>query len=152
MTRTIPSSLSARAGEAGKGFAVVASEVKSLAVQTAQATEQIAAQIAAVQTSTTDVVGAIGRNAGRMQEINRHTSAIAASVQQQNSATAQISRNVEIAATGTNAILLVLEEATAAITKTGGSAETMLTTSQSVETAAADLREEVESFLRKVSA
>jgi methyl-accepting chemotaxis protein len=142
----------ARAGEAGKGFAVVASEVKSLAVQTAQATEQIAAQIAAVQTSTTDVVGAIGRNAGRMQEINRHTSAIAASVQQQNSATAQISRNVEIAATGTNAILLVLEEATAAITKTGGSAETMLTTSQSVETAAANLREEVESFLRKVAA
>jgi methyl-accepting chemotaxis protein len=142
----------ARAGEAGKGFAVVASEVKSLAVQTAQATEQIAAQIAAVQTSTTDVVGAIGRNAGRMQEINRHTSAIAASVQQQNSATAQISRNVEIAATGTNAILLVLEEATAAITKTGGSAETMLTASQSVATAAADLREEVESFLRKVAA
>ena len=142
----------ARAGEAGKGFAVVASEVKSLAVQTAKATEQIAAQIAAVQTSTTDVVGAIGRNAGRMQEINRHTSAIAASVQQQNSATAQISRNVEIAATGTNAILLVLQEATAAITKTGGSAETMLTASQSVETAAANLRDEVESFLRKVSA
>ena len=121
-------------------------------MQTAQATEQIAAQIAAVQTSTTDVVDAIGRNAGRMQDINRHTSAIAASVQQQNSATAQISRNVEIAAIGTNAILLVLEEATAAITKTGGSAETMLTASQSVETAAANLRDEVEGFLRKVSA
>jgi NO-binding membrane sensor protein with MHYT domain len=142
----------ARAGEAGRGFAVVASEVKSLAVQTAKATEQIAAQIAAVQTSTTGVVEAIRRNSDRMQEINRYTSAIAASVQQQNSATGQISQNVEIAAIGTNAILLVLEEVTSAISETGGSAETMLTTSQSVETAAANLRQEVESFLRKVSA
>ncbi|MEA2928488.1 MAG: methyl-accepting chemotaxis protein [Hyphomicrobiales bacterium] len=87
-----------------------------------------------------------------MQEINRHTSAIAASVQQQNSATGQISRNVEIAAIGTNAILLVLEEVTGDISEAGSSAETMRTASQSVETAASNLREEVESFLRKVCA
>ena len=60
----------ARAGEAGKGFAVVASEVKALAVQTAKATDDIAAQIAAVQSSTQSVVGAIGNITGRMQEIS----------------------------------------------------------------------------------
>ena len=60
----------ARAGEAGKGFAVVASEVKSLAVQTAQATENISKLIMAVQTATTGAVGAIGRIANRMQEID----------------------------------------------------------------------------------
>jgi NO-binding membrane sensor protein with MHYT domain len=142
----------ARAGEAGKGFAVVASEVKSLAVQTAKATEQIAAQIAAVQASTAGVVDAIRRNSERMQEINRHTSSIAASVQQQNAATGQISQNVTSAATGTDSILSVLEEVAGAIAKTGSSAETMLKASHSVEAAAANLREHVESFLRKVAA
>lgn len=142
----------ARAGEAGRGFGVVASEVKSLAVQTAKATEQIAAQIAAVQASTAGVVDAIRRNSERMQEINQYTSAIAASVQQQNAATGQISQNVTSAATGTNTILSVLTEVAGAIAKTGSSAETMLTASHSVETAAADLRERVESFLRKVAA
>src|SRR5207244_8431479 len=73
----------ARAGEAGRGFAVVASEVKSLAVQTAKATEEIASQILAVQGSTTVAVGAIRSIADRMQEINSHTVAVAASVQQQ---------------------------------------------------------------------
>ncbi len=81
----------ARAGEAGRGFAVVASEVKSLAVQTANATEHIAAQIAAVQTSTGDAVAAIRRNADRMQEIDRCTSMVAASLEEQNAATGEIS-------------------------------------------------------------
>src|SRR5207302_1775319 len=71
-----------RAGESGKGFAVVASEVKSLAVQTAKATEQISARIAAVQASTAAAVEGIRRNTERMQEINRYTSSIAASVEQ----------------------------------------------------------------------
>src|SRR4051794_9266130 len=142
----------ARAGEAGRGFGVVASEVKSLAVQTAKATEQIAAQIVAVQTSTAGVVEAIRRNSEQMQEINRYPSAIAASVQQQSSATGQISHNVTTAATGTNLVLAVLEEVTGAIGKTRSSAETMLKASHSVEAAAAGLREAVESFLRKVAA
>jgi methyl-accepting chemotaxis protein len=73
----------ARAGDAGRGFGVVASEVKSLAVQTAKATEQISAQIVAVQTSTAGVVEAIRRNSEHMQSINQYTSAIAASIQQQ---------------------------------------------------------------------
>jgi methyl-accepting chemotaxis protein len=72
----------ARAGEAGRGFAVVASEVKSLAVQTAKATEEIAGQIAGVQASTGAAVEAIRRISDRMREINNHTAAVAASVQQ----------------------------------------------------------------------
>jgi methyl-accepting chemotaxis protein len=142
----------ARAGEAGRGFGVVASEVKSLAVQTAKATEQIAAQIVAVQTSTAGVVDAIRRNSERMQEINQYTSAIAASVQQQNAATGQISHNVTTAVTGTNLIHSVLEDVAGAIGKTRRSAETMLQASHDVEAAAAGLREKVESFLRKVAA
>ena len=88
----------ARAGEAGKGFAVVASEVKSLAVQTAKATEDIANHILAVQNSTSGAVEAIRQIAARMQEINQYTSAVAASVEQQNSATGEISHNVASAA------------------------------------------------------
>ena len=84
----------ARAGEAGRGFAVVASEVKSLAVQTAKATEEIAAQILAVQGSTAGAVEAIRSIAGRMKEISAYTSAVAASVEQQNAATGEISQNV----------------------------------------------------------
>ena len=81
----------ARAGEAGRGFAVVASEVKSLAVQTAKATEQIAGQIEAVQSSTRVAVDAIRRNTERMREIDGYTSAVALSLQQQDSATDEIS-------------------------------------------------------------
>ena len=91
----------ARAGEAGRGFAVVASEVKSLAVQTAKATEQIAGQIAAVQQSTLAVVEAIRRNASRMTEIDACTSSVAAALEEQNAATGAISRNVASAAGGT---------------------------------------------------
>ena len=90
----------ARAGTAGKGFAVVASEVKALAVQTAKATDDIASQIAAVQSSTQSAVRAIGSITGRMEEIRQFTSAIATSVEQQNAATGEISNNVTAAAIG----------------------------------------------------
>jgi hypothetical protein len=82
----------ARAGEAGRGFAVVASEVKSLAVQTAKATEDIAAQILAVQGSTKSAVDAIRGIAGRMNEISTYTLAVASSVEQQNAATGRFPR------------------------------------------------------------
>ena len=141
----------ARAGEAGRGFAVVASEVKALAVQTAKATEQIAAQIAAVQTSTTSTVEAIRRNTDRMQEINRYTSAVAASLAQQNAATSEITHNVAGAAEGTKAVVAVLEQVAGAVSRTLGSADTMLASSEAVEVAAGSLREKVEDFLRKVA-
>ncbi len=141
----------ARAGEAGRGFAVVASEVKSLAVQTAKATEEIGAQIAAVQASTGAAVEAIRRIGDRMHEINRFTAAVAASVQEQNAATGEISQNVASAAHGTKEIVSVLGEVAGAATETRGSAETVLAASEAVESAASDLRSEVESFLQKVA-
>jgi methyl-accepting chemotaxis protein len=141
----------ARAGETGRGFAVVASEVKSLAVQTAKATEEIAGQIAAVQTSTGTAVDAIRRIVERMQEINQHTTAVAASVQQQNAATGEITQNVTGAARGTKDIVVALGEVAGAATETRGSAETVLAASQVVEKAAGDLRTEVEDFLQNVA-
>jgi methyl-accepting chemotaxis protein len=141
----------ARAGESGRGFAVVAAEVKALAVQTAKATEQISSQIAAVQTSTSTTVEAIRRNTERLQEINRYTSAVAASLSQQNAATSEISHNVAGAAEGTKAVVAVLEQVAGAVGQTLGSADTLLAASEAVETAAGSLREKVEGFLRQVA-
>jgi methyl-accepting chemotaxis protein len=141
----------ARAGAAGKGFAVVASEVKALAVQTGRATDDIAAQIAAVQSSTQSAVGAIGNIAGRMQEIRQFTTAIATSVEEQNAATKEISRSVAAAASGTRSVVAVLRRVSGAITDMHSSADTVLEASQAVETAADSLRRSVDGFLRKVS-
>jgi methyl-accepting chemotaxis protein len=141
----------ARAGDAGKGFAVVASEVKSLAVQTAKATEEIAGHIMAVQNSTSGAVDAIRQIAARMQEINHYTAAVAASVEQQNSATSEISHNVASAADGTGQVVTVLNDVTGAATETRGSAEVVRDASGTVETAVSNLRREVEDFLGKVA-
>jgi methyl-accepting chemotaxis protein len=142
----------ARAGEAGKGFAVVASEVKSLAVQTAKATEDISKLINAVQTSTGSAVDAIGRISGRMQEIDSCATAVSAAVQQQSAATAEISQNVASAADGAKLVVSVLGDVTGAATETRQSAQSVLTASQAVEAAAAELRHEVEGFLARVAA
>ena len=142
----------ARAGDAGRGFAVVASEVKSLAVQTAKATEEIEGQILAVQSSTTGAVEAIHSIAGRMREISTYTSAVAAAVEEQNTATGEISHNVASAAQGAGLAAAVLTELAGAATATRSSAETVLTASKSVESAVGNLRTEVESFLGKVAA
>lgn len=141
----------ARAGEAGKGFAVVASEVKSLAVQTAKATEDIANHILAVQESTSGAVEAIRQIAERMQEINVNTSGVAASVEQQNLATGEISRSVQSAAEGANHVVSVLGEVAGAATQTRSSAEVVRDASEAVERAVADLRVEVGDFLGKVA-
>jgi PAS domain S-box-containing protein len=141
----------ARAGEAGRGFAVVASEVKSLAMQTAKATEDISRQILEVQNSTGNAVEAIGQITHRMREIDNHTSAVAASVQQQNAATGEILHNVASAADGAKLIVSVLSEVASATTETQQSAQKVFTASLSVEEAAAEIRSEVENFLTKVA-
>ena len=126
----------ARAGEAGRGFAVVASEVKSLAVQT----------------STGKAVAAIRAITERMRDINQYTSAVATSVEQQESATGEISHNVASAAAGAKAITSALGEVAASVNQTRGSAETMLASTEEVETATAKLRSEFEEFLATVAA
>jgi methyl-accepting chemotaxis protein len=142
----------ARAGDAGRGFAVVASEVKSLAVQTAKATEEITREILSVQNRTSEAVGAIREITQRMQDINRHTSAVVGSVEQQEAATGEISRNVASAAFGTKSIVAALGEVAGGVTQTRSSAETMLAASEEVEQATAKLRRQVEEFLGTVAA
>jgi methyl-accepting chemotaxis protein len=94
----------ARAGEAGKGFAVVASEVKTLATQTAKATEEIAAQVRSIQEATAssaEAIEAITKTIARVSEIS---TAIASAVEEQGAATQEISRNVQQAAQGTQEV------------------------------------------------
>ena len=141
----------ARAGSAGKGFAVVAAEVKALAVQTAKATDDIASQIAAVQSSTQSAVRAIGSITGRMEEIRQFAAAIASSIEEQHAATAEISNNVTAAAVGTRSVVGVLERVAGAIADMQSSADTVLTASAVVEKAADSLRGSVDGFLSKVA-
>jgi methyl-accepting chemotaxis protein len=142
----------ARAGESGKGFAVVASEVKSLSVQTAKATEDISRLIVAVQAATSSAVGAIGRIATRMQDIDGCATVVATAVERQSAATAEISQNVAGAAAGTRQVVAALDQAANAAAETANSAESVLTEAQAVEAAAAELRREVEGFLARVAA
>ncbi len=141
----------ARAGESGRGFAVVASEVKSLAVQTAKATEDISAQILAMQKSTDVAVGAIFRITTRMQDIERSATAVAAALEEQNAATGEISHNVNGVAASANEIVTVLDQVASAATETRKSAETVLGSSKTVDDAVSNLRRELDGFLQKVA-
>jgi NO-binding membrane sensor protein with MHYT domain/methyl-accepting chemotaxis protein len=141
----------ARAGEAGRGFAVVASEVKSLAVATAKGTEQITAQIAAVQASAHTAVEAIRRNTAHMREIDQFTTAVADALAHQNAATAEIAHNVAAASAGAQTVVRTLDGMAHAVGETGQAAAAMLTASGAVASAAGELREKVESFLGRVA-
>ncbi|MEM1047377.1 MAG: methyl-accepting chemotaxis protein [Pseudomonadota bacterium] len=142
----------ARAGDMGKGFAVVASEVKSLANQTAKATEEIAAQIGEVQGSTNEAVEAIQKIAKTMEEVNEYTSSIAAAVEEQGAATSEISRNVQEAAAGTQQVASNIAGVTSAVSETTASAEEVQKNSSDAASRAAELRSAVDDFLRGVAA
>ncbi|MDQ0313583.1 methyl-accepting chemotaxis protein [Amorphus orientalis] len=141
----------ARAGEHGKGFAIVAAEVKTLASQTAKATEEISAQIAAVQTSTNDSVAAIQSISDIMEEVIRCTAAIAAAVGQQGQATADISRNVAEAASGTRDAAERISGVTAVAAQTTEAAAAVETTSSGVASQTDELRSVVDRFLADVA-
>ncbi|WP_315704852.1 MULTISPECIES: methyl-accepting chemotaxis protein [unclassified Bradyrhizobium] len=142
----------ARAGEAGKGFAVVASEVKALANQTAKATEEISAQVAAMQTSTGDAVAAIsgiGQTIAQMSEI---TSSISISIAQQGDATREIARNIQSVAAGSNEISAHIGGVTQAAVATGTAASEVLANARELENQSGLLRQAVDGFLAKVRA
>ena len=142
----------ARAGEHGKGFAVVASEVKSLANQTAKATEEITLQIASIQSETGSAVGAIRDIGGTIRQMNEITTTIAAAVEEQNAATAEISRNVAQAAAGTREVSLNVGQVMEASAQTGSAATQVLGAAGELSQQAEMLRSEVERFLAGIRA
>ncbi|MFZ5791314.1 MAG: methyl-accepting chemotaxis protein [Pseudomonadota bacterium] len=142
----------ARAGEAGKGFAVVASEVKNLANQTAKATEEIAAQIADIQTVSGEAVTAIGGIGSTIGKISEIATEIAAAIEQQSAATQEIARNVQAAATGTQAVTGHIGGVSAAAGQTGQSAQQMLASIERLAERAGALGQTVSAFLEEVRA
>ena len=142
----------ARAGEAGKGFAVVASEVKSLADQTAKATDEIAGQIGQIQTGTTEAVTAIQGIGKTIDQINDIATAIASAVEEQGAATNEIAGNVSQAATGTQEVTTNIGEVTTATAETGEAAKQVLSAAEDMAKQSTELRTSVDEFLVKVRA
>jgi methyl-accepting chemotaxis protein len=142
----------ARAGDAGKGFAVVASEVKSLANQTAKATEEISAQVAAMQGATSEAVTAIQSIGGIIASINEIATTIASAVEEQGAATQEIARNVHEAALGTGQVSSNIVGVNQAAAETGTAANQVLSSAEELGKQAETLRGDVNSFLAKIRA
>ncbi|KIL98453.1 Methyl-accepting chemotaxis protein [Paramagnetospirillum magnetotacticum MS-1] len=140
----------ARAGEAGKGFAVVAGEVKTLATQTARATEEIASQISVVQSRTNAAVGAIAHINGTITEIDAISAEIAQAVDQQDSATQEIARNVQQAAVGALTVTDSIQSVSAATSSSGQIAADVLDSARQLSAKADSLHAEVDSFLAAI--
>jgi methyl-accepting chemotaxis protein len=142
----------ARAGDAGKGFAVVASEVKSLANQTARATEEIAGQIGAIQSATGDAVAAIGSIGGTIGRVNDIAAAIASAVEEQNAATAEIAGNATQAAAGNQEVSSNVAGVSEAASETGAAATQVLSSAKELTAQAGVLKTSVDRFLETVRA
>ncbi|WP_425403767.1 methyl-accepting chemotaxis protein [Hwanghaeella sp.] len=140
----------ARAGEAGKGFAVVANEVKSLATQTAKATEEISGQVQSIQLATRDSVQAIQKISQTIGKIDAIGSTIAAAIEEQGAATQEISRNVDEAAQGTSQVSASIDNVTEAAAETGEAADQIRTSSRELSEQSDVLRAEMNKFLQQV--
>jgi len=142
----------ARAGEAGKGFAVVASEVKTLASQTAKATEEIGNQIAGIQSATKSSVEAIERIFQTIASVDKISATIAAAVEEQGAATKEIARNVEQAAAGTQEVSSNIAGVTQAAGETGQVSTQVLNAAKALARQSTTLRTEVDMFLNDIKA
>jgi methyl-accepting chemotaxis protein len=142
----------ARAGDAGRGFAVVASEVKSLAGQTAKATTEISEQIAAIQSASDQTVTAIQNVVDVIAEIDQIGVTIATAIEQQGSATKEISRNVQQAARGTQEVTSNISGVQRAADHNGSAANQVLGAAEQLSSQSRDLAGQVNRFLAEVRA
>jgi methyl-accepting chemotaxis protein len=142
----------ARAGDAGRGFAVVASEVKALAEQTAKATGEIGQQILAIQVATKQSVESIQEIGATIALVNEITTAVAAAVEEQGSATAEIARNVQEAARGTQEVSSNISGVSQAASETGLTATQLLTAANELSVQSDTLRSQVEGFFSTIRA
>ncbi|MDY0872095.1 HAMP domain-containing methyl-accepting chemotaxis protein [Dongia rigui] len=140
----------ARAGEAGKGFAVVASEVKTLATQTAKATDEIGDQVRSIQQSAESSGSAIAAINGTIARVSDISAAIASAVEEQSAATQEISRNVQEAANGTGEVSGNISGVTLASQHTSAASSQMLSAATALSRNGTALRQEVDGFLRAV--
>jgi methyl-accepting chemotaxis protein len=142
----------ARAGEAGRGFAVVASEVKSLASQTAKATDEISSHIAGMQEATQESVAAIKEIGGTIGQISKIAGNIAAAIEQQSNATTEIARNVQSAASGTAEIAESISEVNRGASETGTASGEVLNSAQTLAVESTRLRQELDRFMANIRA
>jgi len=142
----------ARAGDAGKGFAVVASEVKSLATQTAKATENISQQIAHIQAATKTAVDSIGGIGQSIGELGQLAAGVAAAVEEQGAATQEIARNVQQAAIGTHEVTSNINGVSQGANSTGSAATQVLGAAGELSQRAEELRREVGEYIAGVKA
>jgi len=142
----------ARAGDAGKGFAVVASEVKTLAGQTAKATEEIALQVRGIQGASSESAVAIQSIAKSIEEVKITSAAISSAVEEQGASTQEIARNVNEAAKGTKDVSSNIGKVSDAAKHTGVSANQVLAAAGELAKNSDRLKLQVESFLKDVRA
>jgi methyl-accepting chemotaxis protein len=142
----------ARAGNAGKGFAVVAQEVKALAAQTSKATDEISAQIAAMQMATEGSVAAIKEIGDTINRIAEIATTIASAVEEQDVTTQEISRNVQQAAVGTTQVASHITDVSCSANETGSASSKVLFSAQSLSKESNHLKQEVKRFLSTIRA